>query len=303
MKYKQCNVNVSVPRCPRRRGCLHPGQLHRWCLPWRYRPCGPRRSRRGPSRRPRPRAPRPRGDRILRNPPWRQGSPRWTRCPRTPGGRCRRPGTQRPPIQGPPPSSPCRWARPPGRSPRWACWAVGILRQLLNGILQHNHNNQQQHCLQGEVCGVFSNTLILQSGAQELPCNLIFSIKNPAYLSQHQQQLGSSEEQCIQHPFSVPWEMQTLKSKIKRSTFKEMGDTARNPIVTFWWQYLLESGIIFSEVGVAKCSSSARGDVWTAQSIWEVPITRRGVSTPPPIEPLCNSGASMSAHTQSLPPE
>jgi len=40
-----------------------------------------------------------------------------------------------------------------------------------------------------------------------------------------------------------------------------------------------ESGIIFSEVGVAKCSSSARGDVWTAQSIWEVPITRRGVST------------------------
>jgi len=33
-----------------------------------------------------------------------------------------------------------------------------------------------------------------------------------------------------------------------------------------------ESGIIFSEVGVAKCSSSARGDVWTAQSIWEVPI-------------------------------
>lgn len=47
-----------------------------------------------------------------------------------------------------------------------------------------------------------------------------------------------------------------------------------------------ESGIIFSEVGVAKCSSSARGDVWTAQSIWEVPITRRGVSTSPPIEPL-----------------
>ena len=221
MKYKQCNVNVSVPRCPRRRGCLHPGQLHRWCLPWRYRPCGPRRSRRGPRCRPRPRAPRPRGDRILRNPPWRQGSPRWTRCPRTPGGRCRRPGTQRPPIQGPPPSSPCRWARPPGRSPRRARRAVGILRQLLNGILQHNHNNQQQHCLQGEVCGVFSNTLILQSGAQELPCNLIFSIKNPAYLSQHQQQLGSSEEQCIQHPFSVPWKMQTL---IQDQTFNIQRD-------------------------------------------------------------------------------
>jgi len=50
--------------------------------------------------------------------------------------------------------------------------------------------------------------------------SIFFNQKTP-HIFHNQQQLGSSEEQCIQHPFSVPWKMQTL---IQDQTFNIQRD-------------------------------------------------------------------------------
>lgn len=66
-----------------------------------------------------------------------------------------------------------------------------------------------------------------------------------------------------------------------------MGDTARNPIVTFLWQYVLERVVLFSPRSVWPNALHPQGVTCELPNLSEKsPSTRRGVSTSPPIEPL-----------------